>query len=74
MVCGKVFGSVAYTVKCEKLMVICWGMAVKRMGALGVKCEDSEGSACDDGDTDTDWKRETESDMLCDLTNISSAI
>jgi len=29
-------GSAAYTVKCERLMVICWGMAVKRMGALGV--------------------------------------
>ena len=34
--------------------MICCGMAVKRMGVLGV-CEEEEGTDCEDGGNDTDW-------------------
>jgi hypothetical protein len=29
------------------------------------KCEKHEGTECGDGDSDTDWYRQRESDMLC---------
>jgi hypothetical protein len=38
-----------------RLKVICCGMAVKRMGMLGVECEEDEGTDCEDGDSGTDW-------------------
>jgi len=38
-----------------RLVMICCGMAMKRMGMLG--CEEDEGTNCEDGDSDTDWER-----------------
>jgi len=31
-------------------MMICCGMAVKRMGMLGSECEEGEGTDCEDGE------------------------
>jgi len=31
------------------------------------ECEEDEGTDCEDGDSDTDWYRYRESDMLCVL-------
>jgi hypothetical protein len=31
------------------------GMAVKRKGMLGVKCQEDEDTDCEDGDSDPDW-------------------
>ena len=39
-------------------MVIFCGMAVKRVGMVGVsecECEEDEGTDCEDGDVDIDW-------------------
>ena len=37
-------------------MLVCCGMAVKRMGMSGGReCEEGEGTECEDGDNDTDW-------------------
>ena len=47
-------------------MMIHCGMAVMRMGMLEVR-EDDESTNCEDGDSDTDWSRYIESDMLCVL-------
>jgi len=49
------------------LMMICCGMAVKGMGNVRSECEEDEGTGCEDGDSDTDWYRQIESDMLCVL-------
>jgi len=46
-------------------MVHC-GMAAKRMGVLGVSVWKMKALTVD-GDSDTDWKRWIESDMLCVL-------
>jgi hypothetical protein len=35
-------------------MMICYGMAVMRMGMLEVR-EDNESTNCEEGDSDTDW-------------------
>ena len=36
-------------------LMICCGMAVKRVGMVGVsECEEDEGTDCEDGDGDTD--------------------
>jgi len=29
------------------------------------ECEEDEGTDCEDGDSDTDWYRQIESDMIC---------
>ena len=34
--------------------MICCGMAVRRMGMLGLECEEDEGTDCEDGDSDTE--------------------
>jgi hypothetical protein len=36
-------------------MMICCGMAVKRVGMLGGECEEDEGTDCEDGDSNSDW-------------------
>ena len=36
-------------------MVVCCGMAVKRMGGVRSECEGDEGTDCEDGDSDTNW-------------------
>jgi len=36
-------------------MMECCGMAVKRIGMVGVSVRKMEGTDCDDGDSDTDW-------------------
>ena len=33
-------------------------------GDVGRECEEDEGTDCEDGDSDTDWLRQIESDML----------
>ena len=38
-----------------RLMMICCGMAVKRLGMLDSECETDEGTDCEGGDSDTDW-------------------
>jgi len=47
------------------LMMICCGMAVKRIGNVRSECEEDEGTYCEDGDSDNDWERQIEYDMLC---------
>jgi hypothetical protein len=39
------------------LILICYGMTVKRMGGGNVRseCEEDEGTDYEDGDSDTDW-------------------
>jgi hypothetical protein len=37
------------------MMMMCCGMAVKRMGILRSECEEDEGTDCVDGDSDTCW-------------------
>ena len=34
-------------------------------GDVSGECEEDEGTDCEDGDSDTDWYRYIESDMLC---------
>ena len=46
-------------------MMICCGMAVKRMGSVGSESEEDEGTYCEDGDSASDWERQIECDMLC---------
>jgi hypothetical protein len=36
-------------------------------GNVRSECEEDEGTDCKDGDSDTDWYREIESDTLCVL-------
>jgi hypothetical protein len=36
-------------------MMICCGMAVKRIGMLKSECEEDEGNDCEDGGSNTDW-------------------
>ena len=36
-------------------------------GDVRSECEEDEGTDCGGGDSDTDWQREIESDMLCVL-------
>jgi hypothetical protein len=36
-------------------------------GNVRSECEEDEGTDCEDGDSDTDWYRQIESDMLCVL-------
>jgi len=37
-------------------------------GDVRSECEEDEGTDCEDGDSDTDWYRQIESDTLCALT------
>ena len=37
------------------LMMICGGMAVRRMGMLGVSVINNEGADCEDVDSDGEW-------------------
>ena len=37
------------------ILMIYYGMTVKRMGMLVSECEEDEGTKCEDGDSDTDW-------------------
>ena len=50
----KDFKSAIYPVQWMILMMICCGMAVKRIGMLGVNVRKREGTDCEDGDSDTD--------------------
>jgi hypothetical protein len=34
-------------------------------GDVRGECEEDDGTDCEDGDSDTDWQRWTESDILC---------
>ena len=34
-------------------------------GDVRSECEEGEGTDCEDGDSDTDWYRQMEYDMLC---------
>ena len=36
-------------------------------GNVRSECEEDEGTDCEDGDSDTDWKRWITSDMFCVL-------
>jgi len=36
-------------------MMICCGMTERRMGMVRVECKENEGTACEDGDSDSDW-------------------
>ena len=36
-------------------MMICCGMAVKRLGNIMSECEEDEGTYCEGGDSDTNW-------------------
>ena len=36
-------------------MMICCGMAVKRMGIFRSECEEDEGTDCENGDSGHDW-------------------
>ena len=46
------------------LILIYYGMAVKRMGGnVRSECEEDEGTDYEDGDSDTDWCRWRESDI-----------
>jgi hypothetical protein len=40
-------------------------MAVKRLGNIGSEYEKDEGTDCEGGDSDTDWKMWIECDILC---------
>jgi hypothetical protein len=46
--------SAVYPMQWMRLMMICCGMAVKKVGMLG-ESEEDEGTDCEDGDSDTDW-------------------
>jgi hypothetical protein len=37
------------------------------VGNVRSECEGDEGTDCEDGDSDTDWYRQVESDTLCVL-------
>jgi hypothetical protein len=37
------------------LKMICYGMAVRRMGMLKSEYDKDEGTDCKDGNSDTDW-------------------
>ena len=54
------------------LMMICCGMAVKRVGCQ--ECEEDEGTDCEDEDSDNEWYRQIESDMLCVLSVFNGKI
>ena len=43
-----------YPMQWMRLMVICCGKAVKRMGMSGSECEEDEGTDCENGDSHTD--------------------
>ena len=36
-------------------------------GNVRRECQEDEGTDCEDGDSDTDWYRQIESDMICVL-------
>jgi hypothetical protein len=46
-------------------LMICCGMTVKDKDRS--ECEEDESSDCEDGDSDTDWYKQIQSDMLCVL-------
>jgi hypothetical protein len=48
-------GMNVYPMQWVRPMMICCGMAVKRMGMLGRECVENEGMDCEYGDSDTDW-------------------
>jgi hypothetical protein len=41
-------------------------------GNVRSECEEDEGTNCDDGDSDTEWYRLTEADVLCALSVLNS--
>jgi len=45
-------------------MMICCGKTVKDVRS---DCEEDKGTDCKNGDSDTDWYRQIESDMRCVL-------
>jgi len=45
------------------LMMMLWN-GMKEDGNVRSECEEDEGTACEDGDSDTDWYMQTESDKL----------
>ena len=53
--CEGFLRSAVYPIQWMELMMICCGMAVKRMGMLGVMCEKGEGTDYEDGDNYDDW-------------------
>jgi hypothetical protein len=53
-VTGKVLRSAVYPKEWTGLMMICCGMAVKRMGMLRVNVRKMK-ALSEDGDSDTDW-------------------
>jgi hypothetical protein len=53
--CEGVLRSAVYPVHWMGLMMIWYGRAVKRIGMLGVMCEEVEGTDCEDGDSDDGW-------------------
>jgi hypothetical protein len=48
------------------LTIMC-GIDSEEDGNVSSECQKGEGTDCEDGDRDTDWKRLTESHMLCVL-------
>jgi hypothetical protein len=48
-----------------ELMMICCGMAVKRIENVRSECEEDEGTDSEDGESVSDWERQIEYDMLC---------
>ena len=53
--CEGVLRSAVYPVHWMGLMMICCGMTVKRMGMLGVMCEEGEGTDYEDANNYDDW-------------------
>ena len=42
-------------------------LRVKEVGKVRSECEGNEGTDCEDGDSDTGWYRQVQSDTLCVL-------
>jgi hypothetical protein len=53
--CEGVLRSAVYPMHWMELIMTCYGMAVKRMGMLGVMCKEGEGTDCEEGDSDDVW-------------------
>ena len=58
--------SAVYPVQWMGLMVTFWNGS-EEDGDVRSECEEDEGTDCEDGDSDTDWYRWIECDMLCAL-------
>jgi len=52
--CEGFLRSTVYPVQWVRMMMICCGKAVKRVG-VRTECEEDESTNCEDGDSDTDW-------------------